>query len=38
MNASVVEALQRRRYEPATVQGKPVDVYYTFNLRLALPH
>ncbi|MFL5312442.1 MAG: TonB family protein, partial [Myxococcales bacterium] len=37
MNASVVEALERRRYQPATLQGKPVDVYYTFNLRLALP-
>ncbi len=37
MNASVVGALERRRYRPATTQGKPVDVYYTFNLRLALP-
>ena len=37
MNASVVEALERRRYHPATVQGKPVDVFYTFKLRLALP-
>jgi len=37
MNASVVDALERRRYQPATVQGKPVDVFYTFKLRLALP-
>ena len=37
MNASVLEALERRRYQPATMQGKPVDVFYTFNLRLALP-
>jgi TonB family protein len=37
MNASVLDALQRRRYQPATAQGKPVDVFYTFNLRLALP-
>jgi len=37
MNASVVEALERRRYHPATRQGKPLDVFYTFNLRLALP-
>jgi TonB family protein len=37
MNASVVDALERRRYHPATVQGKAVDVFYTFNLRLALP-
>ena len=37
MNGSVVDALERRRYRPATAQGKPVDVYYTFNVRLALP-
>jgi TonB family protein len=37
MNASVIDALERRRYQPATTHGKPVDVYYTFNLRLALP-
>jgi len=37
MNASVVDALERRRYLPATLQGKPLDVFYTFNLRLALP-
>jgi TonB family protein len=38
MNFSVLEALERRRYRPATAHGKPVDVYYTFNLRLTLPH
>ncbi len=37
MNTSVIEALERRRYRPAIMQGKPVDVFYTFNLRLALP-
>ena len=37
MNAAVVDALQRRTYKPATAQGKPVDVYYTFTLRLKLP-
>jgi TonB family protein len=37
MNTSVLEALARRRYRPATAQGRPVDVFYTFNLRLALP-
>jgi TonB family protein len=37
MNTSVVDALERRRYHPATTHGKPVDVYYTFNLQLALP-
>jgi TonB family protein len=37
MNAAVISALERRRYKPAATQGKPVDVYYTFNIRLKLP-
>ena len=37
MNSAVVEALQRRKYKPALSQGKPVDVFYTFNIRLKLP-
>lgn len=37
MNTAVVEALQRRKYRPALAQGKPVDVFYTFNIRLKLP-
>ena len=37
MNAAVIEALERRKYKPALVKGKPVAVYYTFNLRLKLP-
>jgi len=37
MNSAVVEALQRRQYRPATAQGKALDVFYTFNLRLTLP-
>lgn len=37
MNQAVVDALEQRRYKPALAQGKPVDVYYTFNLRLKLP-
>lgn len=37
MNSAVLEALTRRRYTPAMAQGKPVDVYYTFNIRLKLP-
>ena len=37
MNAPVIGALQRRRYKPAAAQGKPVDVYYTFSIRLKLP-
>jgi TonB family protein len=38
MNEAVVEALAQRRYRPATSHGKAVDVHYTFNLRLTLPH
>jgi len=37
MNAAVIGALERRKYKPAAAQGKPVDVYYTFNIRLKLP-
>ncbi len=37
MNAAAVEALQRRKYKPALAKGKPVDVFYTFNIRLQLP-
>jgi TonB family protein len=37
MNGAVLEALGHRRYRPATSRGKPVDVYYTINLRLTLP-
>jgi hypothetical protein len=37
MSKAVLEALEQRRYRPAMSRGKPVDVYYTFNVRLALP-
>jgi TonB family protein len=37
MNVAVVDALERRKYKPAIAQGKAVDVYYTFNIRLKLP-
>jgi len=37
MNAAVIGALERRMYKPAAERGKPVDVYYTFNIRLKLP-
>jgi TonB family protein len=37
MNAAVIEALERRKYKPALAKGKPVAVYYTFNLHLKLP-
>ena len=37
MNTAVIGALERRKYKPAAAHGKPVDVYYTFNIRLKLP-
>src|SRR5438105_3928450 len=37
MNGAVVGALERRKYRAALAQGNPVDVYYTFNIRLKLP-
>jgi len=37
MNVAVVDALEQRKYKPAMAQGKAVDVYYTFNIRLKLP-
>ncbi len=37
MDRAVIDALEARKYRPALSQGKPVDVFYTFNLRLKLP-
>ena len=37
MNRAVVDALEARRYKPATQHGKPLDVSYTFTIRLKLP-
>jgi protein TonB len=37
MDAAVVQALERRRYRPATLGGEPVEVTYTFRLHLRLP-
>ena len=37
MERAVVDALQRRRYKPATLQGRAVEVYYTFRITLKLP-
>jgi protein TonB len=37
MDRAVLDALERRRYKPAMFQGKPIDVNYTFNIRLNLP-
>jgi protein TonB len=37
MNSAVITALEKRKYRPAVAQGKAVDVFYTFILRLKLP-
>lgn len=37
MDRAVVDNLERRRYKPATLAGKPLDVQYTFTIRLKLP-
>ena len=37
MDAAVVQTLQSRRYSPALLQGKPVDVEFVFNISLGLP-
>src|SRR3954471_4707371 len=33
MDREVVRALEARKYHPALRQGKPVEVFYTFNVR-----
>jgi TonB family protein len=37
MDRPVVQALEARKYRPATAQGRPVDVFYTFTVKLKLP-
>jgi TonB family protein len=37
MDRAVIDALEARKYRPALAQGKPVDVFYTFSVRLKLP-
>ncbi len=37
MDRAVVSNLERRRYKPATFGGKPLDVQYTFTIKLKLP-
>ncbi len=37
MDRAVVDALERRRYKPATLGGKPVEVNYNFKITLRLP-
>jgi protein TonB len=37
MDRAVIKALEARKYHPALLQGKPVNVFYTFSIRLRLP-
>jgi protein TonB len=37
MDSAMVSALERRRYAAATLRGRPLDVNYTFRIRLVLP-
>ncbi len=37
MDAAVIQALERRRYTPALIDGRPVEVEYLFRLQLKLP-
>lgn len=37
MDAAVVEALERRRYQPALCDGKPIEVDYSFKINLTPP-
>lgn len=37
MDNAVVETLQKRRYTPVTLEGRPIEVYYNFRIRLTLP-
>jgi protein TonB len=38
MEKAVLDVLGKRRYSPVTLQGQPVEVYYTFRIRLQLPN
>lgn len=37
MDDAVLMSLYQQRYKPVTFQGKPIQVDYTFNIRLSLP-
>jgi len=37
MDRAAIEALEKRRYTPATLRGQPIEVDYTFGLQLKLP-
>jgi len=37
MDSAVVDALEHRRYKPATQNGKPVEIEYVFKVNLKVP-
>jgi TonB family protein len=37
MEEAVLDALYQSRYKPVTLEGRPIQVDYTFNIRLSLP-
>ena len=37
MDSAVIDALEQRRYAPALLEGKPIEVDYVFRVRLELP-
>ncbi|HEY8210633.1 MAG TPA: energy transducer TonB [Myxococcaceae bacterium] len=37
MERSVVDALRTRRYDPATLNGRPLAVRYVFHIKLVMP-
>jgi protein TonB len=38
MDRAAIDAIERWRYKPYTVDGKPVEVEYTFKIKLTLPN
>lgn len=36
LDAAIVDALQKRRYTPATLDGRPIQVVYTFVITMKL--
>jgi protein TonB len=37
MDRAVIDALEHRRYSPALLRGQPIEVDYTFKIKLTLP-
>ena len=37
MDRAVVSALQARKYKPYVLNGQPVEIDYTFKIKLTLP-